>query len=172
MDVCPLNTEVEAQALIFPTASRNCISNAMNVGHPSNLARIIDLYHGSMNEKGVIIKTPDLDLMRNDIFSVSISDDETRRTIKEAYRRYGTILEPHGAVAWTGLNKYLKLVEDWNPCVSFETADPGKFPEEIIKTLGVSPDIPRALEVLRDKEEDFVRIPGRYEAFKEVVMRM
>lgn len=152
--------------------SRDCISNSMNVGHPSNLARVVDLYRGKMDEKGIIMKMPDLGLMRGDIFSTGVSDDETRRTIKEVYEDYGIVLEPHGAVAWAGLMRYLKGIEDWYPCVSFETADPGKFPEEITKTLGVAPNLPKELEALRRKEEHFINIPNQYEAFKEKIMHL
>ena len=62
--------------------SRNCISSAMNVGHPSNLARIIAMYGGNMDEKGEIRETPDINLMRRELYAVSISDIETRNTIR------------------------------------------------------------------------------------------
>ncbi len=67
--------------------SRNCISSAMNVGHPSNLARLIALYGGRMDEKGNISEAADLESMRRDIFAVSISEAETRETIRCAYER-------------------------------------------------------------------------------------
>ncbi len=151
--------------------SRVCISNAMNVGHPSNLIRIIDLYGGNMDENGKMRRMPDLDSMRKDIFSVSISDHDTRRTIKEVYEKHKIILEPHGAVAWAGLSRYLEQIEDWEPCVSFETADPGKFPKEIIKALGFSPETPNTLRVLKDKEEEYIRIPKDYNGFKTLLKR-
>ncbi|HAA55799.1 MAG TPA: threonine synthase, partial [Myxococcales bacterium] len=66
--------------------SRNCISNAMNVGHPSNLARLVHLYGGFMDEKGAIHEEPDLQKLRDDLFAVSVTDAETRETIKEAYQ--------------------------------------------------------------------------------------
>lgn len=152
--------------------SRSCISNAMNVGHPSNLARIVDLYGGHMDEKGKIIKMPDLNSMRKDIFSISISDYETRKTIKEVYQNYKIILEPHGAVAWAGLLRYLDQIEDWEPCVSFETANPGKFPEEIIKILGICPEIPHTLEILNHKKENYVKIQKDYKAFKVLLKKL
>ena len=54
--------------------SRNCISSAMNVGHPSNLARLIDLYGGRMDEKGVISAAADMERLRREIFAVSVDD--------------------------------------------------------------------------------------------------
>ena len=80
--------------------SRMCISNAMNVGHPSNLARLVDAYGGQMDETGKLLRPPDMDSMRRDLYSVSISDDETRATIKAAYEQYGVVL---GAARGRGL---------------------------------------------------------------------
>ena len=68
--------------------SVNCISSAMNVGHPSNLARIVALYGGMMDEAGKIHRQPDMKRMRNELFGVSVTDDETRDTISEVFRKY------------------------------------------------------------------------------------
>lgn len=146
--------------------SRNCISNAMNVGHPSNLARVFALYGGWMDEMGNVRRQPDLDAMRRDMFAVSVSDDETRKTIKEVYERYRVLLEPHGAVGWAGLMKYFEEVERWEPSVSLETADPAKFPEEIVRVLGVTPPLPRAMAELDSLEEHIEGISGSYESLK------
>ena len=62
--------------------SRNSLSNAMNVGHPSNLARLVAVYGGQMDETGKIHKQPDLAAMRRDLFSTSVSDDRTRAALK------------------------------------------------------------------------------------------
>ncbi|MCX6555557.1 MAG: threonine synthase, partial [Candidatus Aminicenantes bacterium] len=129
--------------------SRNCISSAMNVGHPSNLARLIDLYGGRMDEKGVISTAADLERLRREIFALSISDDETRRTIRVAYEQHGLLLEPHGAVGWAGLREYLNAEPaPGQLCISLETAHPAKFPEEIRTILGFDPPLPRSLEGL------------------------
>jgi len=149
--------------------SKACISNAMNVGHPSNLARIFDFYGGNMDEKGIVKKMPSIEKMKEDIFAISISDDETRKTIKEVYERRNIILEPHGAVGWAGLMRYLEGVEDWNPCVSFETAHPAKFPEEIIKTINVNPEIPKILKDLEKKKENCMPIKADYDVFKNLL---
>lgn len=151
--------------------SENCISNAMNVGHPSNLARLFCLYSGQMDETGHVNKPPDLQAMRRDLFAVSISDEETRETIKEAYNRYEVLLEPHGAVGWAGLLRYLKEVEDWSPCVSLETADPAKFPEEIVRLTGVNPPLPKAMARLDQLEEHFDKINGSYASLKDYLGR-
>jgi threonine synthase len=147
--------------------SRNCISNAMNVGHPSNLARVFSLYGGQMDETGRVSRQPDLKTMKEEIYAVSITDQETRRTIKDAYLRHGVLLEPHGAVGWAGLLRYLEECGDWSPCVSLETADPAKFPEEIVRLTGKSPALPPAMARLDQMEEHFERMGGDYRSLKE-----
>jgi threonine synthase len=149
--------------------SRVCISNAMNVGHPSNLARLVDAYGGWMDETGLVREPPDLERMRRDLYAVSISDDETRATIKSAYERYGTILEPHGAVGWAGLERYLRDEPQAADrlAVSIETAHPAKFPEEIQATIGVTPEVPPALVGLEQKPESYERMTTAYEPFRD-----
>jgi threonine synthase len=68
--------------------SRVCISNAMNVGHPSNLARLVDAYGGWMDETGVMREPPDMAALRRDFHVVSISDEETRATIRETWGQH------------------------------------------------------------------------------------
>ncbi|MDM7913346.1 MAG: threonine synthase [Methanotrichaceae archaeon] len=151
--------------------SRNCISNAMNVGHPSNLARLFSLYGGQMDETGRVNKQPDLQAMRRELYAVSITDEETRSTIREAYSQYKVLLEPHGAVGFAGLLKYLEECGDWSPCVSLEAADPAKFPDEIIKATGVNPQLPPAMARLDDLEERFQRMNGDYSSLKNYLKR-
>ena len=135
--------------------SINCISNAMNVGHPSNLARIFDLYGGQIDERGAIHKVPNMEELRNDILSYSISDEATKETIVNFYNKYKKIIEPHGAVGWTALqlfrNSYPK--NDDIKSITFETADPSKFPEEIIKLIDAVPEMPNSLKLIQNKPE-------------------
>jgi len=147
--------------------SKNCISNAMNVGHPSNLARLFSLYGGQMDETGQVARQPDLSAMREEIYAVSISDEETRQTIREAYSQYKVLLEPHGAVGWAGLVRYLDEFGDWSPAVSLETADPAKFPDEIVRLTGVNPSLPPAMASLDEKEENFLKMDGSYASLKD-----
>jgi threonine synthase len=151
--------------------SKDCISNAMSVGHPSNLIRIIGLYGGEMDASGRITTMPDMGAMKREIFAVSISDDETRRTMKEVYANRNIMIEPHGAVAWAGLMSYLRREGDWNPCVSFETANPGKFQDEILRTVGVEPELPPVLRKLGELDESFETIPNDYGVFKRALMQ-
>jgi threonine synthase len=151
--------------------SKNCISNAMNVGHPSNLARLFCLYGGQMDETGRVSKQPDLIAMHKDLYAVSITDDVTRQTIKEAYSQYEVLLEPHGAVAWAGLVRYLNECGDWSPCISLETADPAKFPEEIVRLTGINPALPQVMARLDELEEQFEKMNGNYATLKNYLGR-
>ena len=135
--------------------SKNCLSNAMNVGHPSNLARIFDLYGGQIDEKGIVHRVPNLEELRNDIVSYSISDEDTKDSIVSFYKNYEKIIEPHGAVGWAAVQLYRKD----NPenkgakSITFETANPSKFPEEIIKLIDITPEMPDSLKVIHNKPE-------------------
>jgi threonine synthase len=146
--------------------SRVCISNAMNVGHPSNFARVVDLYGGRMDEKGNIRRQPDMESMKRDLYAVSIDDSETRRTIKNSWDKHRLLLESHGAVGWAGLERYLEATGDKGPCVSVETAHPAKFPEEIESLLGFAPEVPKSLTGIESKEESYIRMPVDYAAFR------
>ncbi len=147
--------------------SRECISNAMNVGNPSNLARLIHLYGGFLDEKGILQRMPDMEALRRDFYSVSVSNEATRKTIKDAYERHSILLEPHGAVGWAGLTAYLKESGWGGLSVCLETADPAKFPEEITGVIGVKPKIPESMKGLSDKKEYYKDIPSDYGSLKE-----
>ena len=153
--------------------SRNSVSNAMNVGHPSNLARLVALYGGRMDETGKIHRQPDLAVMRHDLFSSSVSDDRTRETIREVWNKYQLLLEAHGAVAWRGFLDWQEH-EPLNglPAVILETANPAKFPEEIEKTIGFAPDVPPAMTAAIKLPEDFDHMGADYGKFREYLIEV
>ncbi|MDO8786162.1 MAG: threonine synthase [Syntrophales bacterium] len=146
--------------------SRACLSNAMNVGHPSNLARFFDLYGGTVDRNGAVHRYPDREAMRRHIFSVSISDQETRETIRRVYHRYGVVLEPHGAVGWRGLEVYLERFGDFPLCVSLETAHPAKFPEEVETLLSITPELPQAMRDIERRTGEPLKLARDYKLFK------
>jgi threonine synthase len=146
--------------------SRACISNAMNVGHPSNLARFFDLYGGTVDRAGVVHRLPDLEEMRQHIFSVSISDEETRKTIKKVYELYNVVLEQHGAVGWAGLEAFFQAIKTKGLAVSLETAHPAKFPEEIQKLLGFTPELPESMKDIDQLKGRAVDMKNNYAEFK------
>lgn len=161
--------------------SRNSVSNAMNVGHPSNLARLVAIYGGQMDETGKLHKQPDLTAMRRDLFSSSVSDERTRAAIRDFWTKYQLLLEPHGAVAWQGFLDWFKAESvgaspragssgasphQDTPAVIIETANPAKFPEEVEKVVGWPPDVPPVMAAAIKKPEDFDRMGADYEKFK------
>ena len=155
--------------------SKNCISSAMNVGHPSNLARIIAFYGGVMDESGNIIKMPDLDRMHEDLFAVSINDEETRRVMEDIYRKYNLFLEPHGAIAWEGMKVYSRLnnsIMSGKPLyISLETAHPAKFPGEIRNILNIEPPLPESLTGLEHKQENYISLENNYGLLKDFIIK-
>lgn len=152
--------------------SRNSVSNAMNVGHPSNLARLVAVYGGQMDETGKIHEQPDLTAMRRDLFSTSVSDARTVAAVSDFWKRFQLLLEPHGAVAWQGFL-------DWNeieplgdaPAVIVETANPAKFPEEVEKVVGWPPDVPENMQAALRLPEDYDRMAADYPKFREYLIR-
>jgi threonine synthase len=151
--------------------SRACISNAMNVGHPSNLARFFELYGGTVDRVGKVHRYPDLEEMRRHIFSVSVTDEQTRKTIKNVYDRYNVVLEQHGAVGWAGLEAYLNKTPDKKLAICLETAHPAKFPEEIQKLLGLTLPLPDSMKDIDQREGSAVSIANNYDEFKNYLQK-
>jgi len=151
-------------------------SNAMNVGHPSNLARLVDFYGGwimdERDEKGNVVKygvlkrRPDMEKLRDDFISFSITDEEVNETIKNFYEKYKVIIEPHTAV---GIKSYEKSKID-DCTVVLQTADPAKFPEKIKQILNIEPEITDTLKEIIEKEENFDVIESDYETFKNYML--
>ena len=134
--------------------SRKSPSSAMIVSNPSNFARLIDLYGGHVyderDETGKVIRegvmdiVPDLSAMRKDFWSVSVSNPDHFVAIREVYEQYGIMMEPHGAVGWRALDAFLEGRHD-RLAVIYETADPGKFPDEVKNAIDITPDVPQRI---------------------------
>jgi threonine synthase len=168
-DEFPKFLEGEKYSKIEP--SKACLSNAMNVGHPSNLARIIDLYGGHLDEKGILKKTPNMDLLRQDIWSVSISDEKTKETIKNAYEKTKAVFEPHGAVGWAGLLEFENQNGLNYPWCVLETADPAKFPDQIVDILGIDPKMPEKMVQMLSRSESNSSLNAKYDDFKQFLLK-
>lgn len=174
--LCGVNENVEFSNFLktgkYEVAStKKSPSSAMNVSHPSNLARLIDFYGGHMYDErdsvtkkvvreGVIDKMPDLENMRKDIFSESVSNSAHYKAMKEVYDKFGIILDPHGAVGWEILENYLHLHPDMKEIKSviYETADPGKFPEDVKKAIGIIPQLPLGMQKQANSPERVYKI--------------
>ena len=142
-------------------------SSAMIVSNPSNFARLVDFYgghvydardeNGKVVQEGVMDVMPDIDLMRKELFSVSVSNPEHYRTMREIYDRFQIIIEPHGAVGWRALDLFLKGCHD-RPAVIYETADPGKFTDDVEKAIDHIPEVPVGIGRQADLPERIYRI--------------
>ncbi len=151
--------------------SKACLSNAMNVGNPSNMRRLFDLYGGRIDRQGIVHKMPDLEALRRDAVGITVSDALTRITIQSVYEKHGVLLEPHGAVSWAALHRYLSLREEEPLSIATETAHPGKFPE-VLQAIGVDPELPESMKGLDAKKPSFYELSVSYEEFKEFIYRL
>jgi threonine synthase len=149
--------------------SHACMSNAMNVGNPSNMRRLFDLYGGRIDRNGVVHRMPDLGALRRDAEGISVSDALTRLTIQHVYETHRVLLEPHGAVSWAALNRYLSLTGQEPLCIATETAHPAKFPEAL-REIGVEPDLPESMKGLDEKAQNFVELTGDFAEFKDFLL--
>lgn len=138
--------------------SKKTLSNAMDVGNPSNFARMLDLYQHNWEK------------MRHDISGASFTDDETEAAMRQVLAETGYLLDPHGAVAYLGLRTYL----DQNPHpingVFLETADPAKFADDVERITGHQPPIPERLKTVLSKKKHSILIHAKYQELKELLV--
>lgn len=128
-----------------PKPSLPAISNAMNVGNPSNFVRIRELFDTNFNSLSEMLS------------GYSYTDSETRQAMKELYTNYKYIADPHGAVGYLGLKEYLKGHHK-KQGLFLETAHPTKFLDTVEKTLKVKVDIPKRLSTTLSKTKKSVEI--------------
>ncbi len=139
------------------------ISNAMDVGNPSNFARMVDLFN---EEKGnPTLKSYTWNNMKKDIVGYGINDTYTEKGIKEVYDKYNYIIDPHGAVGYLALKEYQNLNKN-TIGVILETAHPSKFIDDVERILDQKIDIPERLASLKDKKKEATMINTKYEEFK------
>jgi threonine synthase len=140
-----------------PRPSLPTISNAMDVGSPSNFYRMAFLFG------------EDYAAMCAMITGYSYSDETTQQTMKQVHTDHGYLLDPHGAVGYLGLSAYLKDHPD-HVGVFLETAHPAKFKEVVDEAVGLDIDIPTVLADALSKEKQAIEIEANYEYLKEYLM--
>jgi len=141
-----------------PRASIQTISNAMDVGNPSNFARMLALYDDSVEN------------MRADLAGEYFSDAETRAAIAAIYDSTGYILDPHGAVSYNGINTYLARHPETETGIFLETAHPAKFGEIVEPVIGKPVAIPERLEKFLERPILSRAISSAYDEFKELLL--
>ena len=92
---------------------------------------------------------PDMERMKADIYSVSIKNEQHYSTIRNVYDTFGVVLDPHGAVGW----KAYRNNGPNEPAVVYETADPGKFPDDIAQAIDIVPETPEGIQRQSSKKE-------------------
>lgn len=132
------------------------ISNAMDVGDPSNFERL-DMIFGH-----------DSKTFGNTISSFSFSDDETRKKMKDVYDKFGYTLDPHGAVGMLGIEKYLAS-DDMTPGIFLETAHPSKFLDVVENATGVTPELPATLKACLGKKKESIKIENDYKQLEQIL---
>ena len=134
-------------------------SNAMDVGNPSNFARMLDIYKSNDN-------------MLKDIIGYKVTDDETIEIIKEVYNKYNYILDPHGAVGYKAVKLYKEKYNETDiPIVMLETAHPAKFSETIKEAIGIEIDIPHTLQEALYKEKESIEIENNLTSLKKYLLK-
>jgi threonine synthase len=142
-----------------PMPSKETLSNAMDVGNPSNFARIAHLYGSTWN------------IAKEHIDGYRFSDAETKAVMRETYARYKYIFEPHGAIGYMGWRTYQKANPETTGII-LETAHPAKFKETIDAVLNTNIPLPKGLQNLLSKEKRSMKIKADYEALKEHLLSL
>ena len=147
-----------------PKASVQTLANAMDVGDPSNFARIINLY--SQNNK--LSDEATHHRITNLISGATYSDDQIRETMRQCYAKTGYILDPHGACGYQALVDGLQEGEVGVFC---ETAHPAKFKEKVDDILSIDVEIPDRLAAFMKGEKQSVPMTKYFEDFKRYLMK-
>ncbi len=133
------------------------LSNAMDVGNPSNFVRILEIFGNRFPE------------LKNRLSAYTITDAETEATIKRIWEETGYLADPHGAVGYLALERYLQ-VHEGQKGIFLETAHPVKFPESVERITGQPIPIPEAVSAIMQQEKKSTLIGPDYEALKSYLL--
>jgi threonine synthase len=140
-----------------PRASVQTVSNSMDVGNPSNFARMQWLYKNSV------------DMQRIDIAGYAFSDEQTTETIAEILRQTGYLLDPHGAVAYLGLKEELKRLPG-STGIFLETAHPAKFIDTVEAAINTAVPLPESLAQTMAKTKRALKMENSYDSLREYLI--
>jgi threonine synthase len=142
----------------MPQKAKASLSNAMDVGDPSNFVRVLALFNAAFEP------------LKQMMSSESISDDETGAAIGALYRDFGYQADPHGAVGWLALKHWLEK-HPGESGIFLETAHPVKFPDVVEKFTGIPVMIPEPVQALFSKKKSSVKIPADYLLFRKYLLK-
>jgi threonine synthase len=141
----------------LPKEARATLSNAMDVGNPSNFVRILEMFEQQF------------DALKGKLSSFSISDEETVNTIAAVYKNCDYLLDPHGAVAFIALDRYLQKNRNDKGFI-LETAHPVKFPAAVESIIGKEIEVPPSVSYLFNKKKESIQLAADYDSFKEYLL--
>ncbi|MBI5499321.1 MAG: threonine synthase [Deltaproteobacteria bacterium] len=147
-----------ATGRVEPRETAATLSNAMDVSRPSNLARIVDLYGA------------DAARARADVHGFRFDDEQTRAAMREVSTRYGYLVDPHGAVAYLGLESFRAQVERDVVGVFLATAHPAKFPELVERETGRRVELPPELREALARPKQARRLAADFGALREYLL--
>lgn len=150
-DVVPEFLEGKAYS---PRASIQTISNAMDVGNPSNFDRIRHLFQG------------DDELIRREITGYAFDDDSTQEMIRQVFDEFGYTADPHTAVGLLAEKEYRKAISESVPAVVLSTAHPSKFPDVVEEETGRKIETPHRLKKATEKREKSIPLQADYDTLK------
>ena len=147
-----------------PRASVQTLANAMDVGDPSNFARILNLYseNGQLTPEATHHRTTNL------ISGATYKDEQIRKTMQQCYEETGYVLDPHGACGYQALKDGLKPGEIGVFC---ETAHPAKFKEKVDDILGTDIEIPARLKAFMEGQKQSIEMSKEFADFKAYLMK-
>jgi threonine synthase len=143
-----------------PRPSVETISNAMDVGNPSNFARMIDLYNNSYES------------LSEDVSGFSFNDEETKEAMRSVFKGCGYIMDPHGAIGYLGLKKFIKENGEGHTGIFLETAHPGKFLDVVEETLKQKIELPPALSKFLQGKKKTLTVTNDFNSIKDLLKRI
>jgi threonine synthase len=147
-----------ANGVYEPHPSVETISNAMDVGSPSNFVRMVRFFEDDWKE------------VTKQVTGFSFNDEQTKKTMREIFGNTNYVICPHTAVAFRGLLEYRQTKQDNFTGVFLSTAHPAKFIDLVEETLGNSIEIPEKLKSLLSIEKMSVKMDATFIAFKNLLM--
>ena len=147
-----------------PKAIIQTLANAMDVGDPSNFARILNLY----SQNGTLTPEATHHRITNLISGATYSDEQIKETMRQCYSETGYVLDPHGACGYRALQEGLQPGEVGVFC---ETAHPAKFKEKVDDILGIDIEIPARLRAFMEGEKQSVALSKDFADFKAYLLR-
>ncbi len=146
-----------------PKPSKQTLANAMDVGDPSNFARIINLY----SKNGALTPEETHKCITSLISGATYNDEQIKETMRNCYQETGYVLDPHGACGYRALQEQLRPGEVGVFC---ETAHPAKFKEKVDDILGIDIDIPERLQAFMKGTKQSVPMSKEFEDFKKYLL--